>query len=375
MIFAANTPTEIEDPAVIEINKMPARATFFNYESKALAKTNDPSQSKYYQSLNGGWKFNWVRDPADRPMDFYQTDYDDSGWNEIHVPANWEINGYGVPIYLNHPYEFSYNPDPPNIPDGYNPVGSYRKEFIIPSTWEDHRLVIHFGAVKSAFFLWMNGQKVGYSQGSKLPAEFDVTEYVKTGRNLVALQVYRWSDGTYLECQDFWRISGIERDVFLAAEPKLRISDFWAKATLDKSFKDGKFQLEININNDSDSDERISVHTELFKPNGSRVYNKTDRITVPTHSHLSHELEKRILNVDEWTAETPNLYTLQITLKKGYDVVASVSDQIGFRSIEVSGGQFLINGQPILIKGVNRHEHDPVTAHVISRELMEKDIR
>ena len=375
MILVANTPPEIENPAVVEINKMPARATFFTYESKALAKANNLSQSKYYQSLNGDWQFNWVRDPADRPMDFYKTDFDGSGWNEIPVPANWEINGYGVPIYLNHPYEFSYNPDPPNIPDGYNPVGSYRKEFIIPSAWEGNRIVIHFGAVKSAFFLWVNGQQVGYSQGSKLPAEFDITEYVKTGRNLVALQVYRWSDGTYLECQDFWRISGIERDVFLAAEPRIRIADFWAKTPLNKTFKDGDFQLEININNDSDSDERISVQTELFKPNGRRVYNKTDRITVSAHSDLVHGLGKRIMNVDAWTAETPNLYTLQITLKKGYDVIASVSDQIGFRSIEVKAGQFLVNGQPILIKGVNRHEHDPVTGHVISRELMEKDIQ
>jgi beta-galactosidase len=225
LIFA-QTPSEIENPAIYEINKEPGRATFFHFESKELAKTNKLSQSANFQSLNGIWKFNWVRDPANRPKDFYKPEFDDSEWDDFSVPANWEINGYGIPIYLNHPYEFTYEPNPPDIPDGYNPVGSYRKKFRIGNDWANHRIVLHFGAVKSAFFLWINGQKVGYSQGSKLPAEFDITDYIKIGNNLVALEVYRWSDGTYLECQDFWRISGIERDVYLMAEPKIRIVDF-----------------------------------------------------------------------------------------------------------------------------------------------------
>ncbi|MBT6982647.1 MAG: glycoside hydrolase family 2, partial [Candidatus Marinimicrobia bacterium] len=236
----AQSPPEIEDPSIVEINKLPPRATIFNFESKNLAINDNPEHTQYYQSLNGIWKFNWVRNPDDRPLDFFEPNFNDSSWDDFHVPANWEINGYGVPIYLNHPYEFSYHPEPPTIPDGHNPVGSYRKSFTIPEKWKNRRIVIHFGAVKSAFFIWVNGEKVGYSQGSKLPAEFDITEFISIGKNSVALQVYRWSDGSYLECQDFWRISGIERDVYLSAEPKIRIADFWAKTPLDPQFNNGE---------------------------------------------------------------------------------------------------------------------------------------
>ncbi len=374
MILLANSPSAIEDPNIVEVNKLPPRATFFNFESKKLARKADFAHSEYYQSLNGLWKFHWVKDPADRPIDFFLPDYNDTSWDDFLVPANWEINGYGVPIYLNHPYEFSYDPEPPFIPSGYNPVGSYRKKFTIPNTWENRRIIVHFGAVKSAFFIWINGNKVGYSQGSKLPAEFDITEYVKTGDNLISLEVYRWSDGSYLECQDFWRISGIERDVFLIAEPKIRIEDFWAKTPLDENYKNGELDLSIEIMNDNILDERVKVHTELFNQNGTRVYNKHDKITVPSKTKISHILKKTIPNVDVWTAETPNLYALQITIKKGTDVLTSVVDDIGFRSIQVKDGKFLVNGKPILIKGVNRHEHDPKTGHVISRRSMEEDI-
>ena len=374
-MILAQSPPEIEDPSIVEINKLPPRATFFNFESKSLAKIGDISQSEFYHSLNGTWKFNWVREPKDRPLNFYKTNFDDSKWADFPVPANWEINGYGVPIYLNHPYEFSYKPDPPKIPEGYNPVGSYRRNFNIPDSWENRRIVIHFGAVKSAFFIWVNGAKVGYSQGSKLPAEFDITKFISKGKNLVALEVYRWSDGTYLECQDFWRISGIERDIYLMAEPKIRIQDFWAKTPLDDDFKHGEFQLDLNLVNDSNEDEKITVHTELFKSDGRRIFNKSDRVIIPENSSLNHVVEKMIRNVDHWTAENPNLYRLQITVKKGYEILSSVSDEIGFRTMEIKGGQFLVNGQAILIKGVNRHEHDPKDGHVISRELMEKDIQ
>jgi len=374
-ILFAQTPPEIQDPSIVEINKLPPRATFFNFESKTLAHKNDITNSGFYQSLNGTWKFNWVRDPKYRPLDFFKTKFDDSKWDDFLVPANWEINGYGVPIYLNHPYEFSYTPDPPNIPEGYNPVGSYRREFNIPKDWKHRRIVIHFGAVKSAFFIGVNGKKVGYSQGSKLPAEFDITEFVSTGKNLVALEVYRWSDGTYLECQDFWRISGIERDVFLIAEPQVRINDFWAKTPLDAQFMNGEFQLDLNLVNDSNEDGKITVHTELFKSNGRRIFNRSDRVIVLANASLNHSVKKTIRNVDAWTAETPNLYKLQITLKKGYTIISSTTCDIGFRTIEVTGGQLLVNGQAILIKGVNRHEHDPNSGHVISRKLMEKDIQ
>ena len=375
MALSSNIPSEIQDPSIVEIGKMPARATLFNFESRQLSISDDPSRSRYFRSLNGHWKFNWVRDPSDRPIDFFRTDFDDVDWSDIDVPSNWELNGYGVPIYLNHPYEFSYDPDPPRIPEGYNPVGSYRKEFTIPSGWEGRDIIIHFGAVKSAFFIWVNGHQVGYSQGSKLPAEFDITEYVKTGNNLVALEVYRWSDGTYLECQDFWRISGIERDVSLFAEPRIRVADLWAKTPLDESFQDGKLQVDMDIVNGTNKRELVSVLVELFGPKGKRILRKKDDVNMQPRSRIKHEVYKYISDVDHWTAEKPHLYQLVVTLKKGMRTIASTSEQIGFRTIEVKNGQFLVNGQPVLIKGVNRHEHDPLTGHVISKELMERDIK
>ena len=364
-----------EDPSIIEINKEPPRSTFFAYESRSIADSNDPRRSLFYQSLNGNWAFHWVGSPDDRPKNFFRRDFNDIDWDSIHVPANWEINGYGVPIYLNHPYEFTYDPEPPDIPDGYNPVGSYRRHFNIPNEWVGHRILIHFGAVKSAFYIWVNGEKVGYSQGSKLPAEFDITDHVKADENVVALEVYRWSDGSFLECQDFWRISGIERDVYLYAEPKVRIVDFWAKTPLDGSYDKGEFSLEIVIANDTGDHERVTILTELLKPNGKRVFSRMDRVPMDANSKTTHMVKYSVRNVEPWTAETPNLYRLNITVKKGYDVLSVLTDEIGFRTVEVQGGQLLLNGKPIYLKGVNRHEHDPVTGHVISRELMEEDIQ
>ncbi|MFL2982774.1 MAG: glycoside hydrolase family 2 TIM barrel-domain containing protein [Candidatus Neomarinimicrobiota bacterium] len=375
IILASSIPSEIQDPSIVEINKRPARSTFFNFETKQLARLNEPSKSRFFQSLNGSWKFNWVRDPSNRPMDFYRLDFDDRKWSEIDVPSNWELNGYGVPIYLNHPYEFSYNPDPPHIPDGYNPVGSYRKEFIIPSNWSDRDIIIHFGAVKSAFFIWINGHRVGYSQGSKLPAEFDITDYVTIGENLVAIEVYRWSDGTYLECQDFWRISGIERDVYIYSEPRIRISDFWAKTPLDKTLLNGELDLLLDIENNTTQLEKIALSVELFNLKGKRIFIDNEQIVLKENSRKVYNLKKQIVNVKHWTAENPNLYQLIITIKKDMRLISSISQNIGFRTIEVDNGQFLVNGKPILIKGVNRHEHDPLDGHVISRELMEEDIR
>ena len=375
MNLIASTPPEIQNPFIVEQNKQDPRSTFFNFESKKLAIKGDPGKSKFFASLNGNWKFNWVRDPAERPKNFYRPRFNDRNWDNLLVPSNWELSGYGVPIYLNHPYEFSYDPEPPNIPEGYNPVGSYRKRFVIPPSWKNRDIILHFGAVKSAFFVWINGKKVGYSQGSKLPAEFDITDYVKIGENLVALQVYRWSDGTYLECQDFWRISGIERDVFLAAEPKVKISDFWAQTYLKNNFKDGVLDLEIDLSNNTKTNKDISVVVELYHPSGKRILLKTEQLDIGSNSSKTHQFKKIITNVQPWSAEIPNLYTIQITIKNRDKVVTSVADEIGFRTVEIENGQLLVNGKPILIKGVNRHEHDSKTGHVISKALMEEDIR
>jgi beta-galactosidase len=211
MLDAQSLP-EWNNPNIVEINKEPAHAACHYYENGA-----------FQQSLNGNWKFKWSRKPADRPVNFYKNNYSTDDWDDIPVPANWELQGYGVPIYVNHPYEWIKKPKPPLIPMDYNPVGSYKRMFNIPDDWGGRQIFIHFGAVKSAFYVWINGKKVGYSQGSKLPAEFDITDFIHTGNNTVAVEVYRWSDGSWLECQDFWRMSGIERDVYLYATPKVRI--------------------------------------------------------------------------------------------------------------------------------------------------------
>ena len=269
MLGAQEVP-DWENPNVVGINKEPAHATLFPYESRELALQDDPAGSAYFRLLNGTWKFNWVRQPADRPPDFYLEDYDDSGWDEIPVPANWEINGFGVPIYLNSPFEFEENP--PYIHHDYNPVGSYRRTFSLPESWDGRELFIHFGAVKSAMYLWINGQRVGYSQGSKLPAEFNITPYVRTGTNTLALEVYRWSDGSYLECQDFWRISGIERDVFLWAAPKNHIRDLFVIGGLDDEYRDGMLELTADvIDYSGQAADGLTLTVDLLDADGASV--------------------------------------------------------------------------------------------------------
>ncbi|UCE94891.1 MAG: beta-galactosidase, partial [Flavobacteriaceae bacterium] len=358
--FAQTLDPVIENPAVVEINKLPARATFFAYESTELALGNDPKASENYQSLNGTWKFKWTRTPEDRPIDFYKEDYTVSDWDDIKVPANWELEGYGIPIYTNIPYPFSFDkkPSPPDIPDGYNPVGSYKRNFEIPASWEDKQITIHLGAVKSAFYIWVNGEKVGYSQGSKLPAEFDLTPFLKTGQNSIALEVYRWSDGSYLEDQDFWRFSGIERDVYLYATPKVHIQDITILSDLDADYSNGIFNIDIDLANKDSNKFKGNLHVSLSRDEQS-VFKSSRAIAFEKNKDLAETFSGSIANVFHWTAETPNLYTLNLELTdhKGKTLEA-VSRKIGFRNIKIEDGQVLINGQPILIKGVNRHEHD-----------------
>ncbi len=253
-------PADLENPKMFNQNKVEPHAFFVPFPDEQTALFLDNALSPYYRSLNGTWKFNWVKNPVERPTEFMNPDFDVSGWDDIPVPSNWELEGYGIPIYVNQPYEWTKNPEPPYVPHDYNPVGSYRRSFKIPKSWSNQQILIHFGAVKSAFYIWINGEYVGYSQGSKTPAEWNITEFInKTGENIVALQVYRWSDGSYLECQDFWRISGIERDVFLYAMPEIHIRDFFAKTTLINNYLDGLFELNVDIENRSDNDENITI--------------------------------------------------------------------------------------------------------------------
>lgn len=375
-----NTIVDWENPKIFEINKEPAHATFFSFENRLLAFENDRRESTNFISLNGMWKFSWVREPALRPIQFYEEAYDDRNWASFPVPANWEINGYGIPIYVNHPFEFkTKDPTPPDIPDGYNPVGSYRKQFDIPKSWDEKEIFIHFGAVKSAFYIWLNGKKIGYSQGSKLPAEFNLTPYIRQGTNTLAIEVYRWSDGSYLECQDFWRISGIERDVYLYAIPKVHIRDFFVRAGLDANYTNGELEVDIEIKNSSwNAIGPHSIGIELLDPKNENILSTPIQRSFPIKPNgvFKHTFREKVSSPSQWSAEVPNLYTLLITHKDANGKTVEVtSSKIGFRKVEIQKGQLLVNGKAILVKGVNRHEHDPITGHVISKERMLQDIQ
>ncbi|RMA78832.1 glycoside hydrolase family 2 TIM barrel-domain containing protein [Umboniibacter marinipuniceus] len=364
-----------QDPTVFRINKLPSRSFFYSYRSAEEVNTTNPFQSSNHLLLNGEWQFNWVENPQSKIEGFEHNDFDDSQWDTIPVPANWEINGYGIPYYHSHNC-FAPNVTPPELPQTYNPVGQYRKQFTLPDTWQNERVVAHFGAVKSAFYVYVNGQRVGYSEDSKTQAEFDITDYLKAGDNTLALEVYRYSDGSYFECQDMWRLSGIERDVYLFATPKVHIADYHSEATLSADFEDGILNLSTRIANVDSGTHRDLALKVSVSDNGETLAEE-----LLTMGSLSSDSEQTInwqltlADIEAWSAERPKLYQLDLTLLADDQAIEYVSNRIGFRSSELRNGQFLINGQPVLFKGVNRHEHDPVTGHVVSRESMELDAR
>ncbi|WP_282056712.1 glycoside hydrolase family 2 TIM barrel-domain containing protein [Maribacter luteus] len=358
-----------ETPENISINKEDPHAYFISYESEKEA-IKDELQTKHYQSLNGDWQFNWSENADKRDKYFYQLNKSMKG--TIPVPSNWQMHGLGYPFYANIIYPFPKNK--PYVPHDYNPVGQYKRVFDIDGAWEDKEIFIHFGAVKSAFYLWVNGQKVGYSQGSKLPAEFNITKYVKAGKNEVALEVYQFTDASYIEDIDFWRLGGIERDVFLQARPKLMIHDFFAKTTLDKSFSNGLLNLSVDLKS-VDKQEKGTFEVRVY--DGTQlIYNSSQKLQLKKGERQTLDFKTEIKNVKAWSAEKPNLYTLFLSLKDSNGTLLEcTSQQLGFRTIELKNGQLLVNGKPILFKGVNRHEHDPKSGHVISKEVMLKDIQ
>ncbi|MDR0612818.1 MAG: DUF4981 domain-containing protein [Dysgonamonadaceae bacterium] len=381
---------EWQDVSITNVNRLPMRASAFAFENLNLAKKGKKEQSAYFQSLNGLWKFKWVENPSLRPVDFYLDSYNVNHWDNFQVPANWEFNNtgktYGYPIYVNHPYEFgARHPDPDslveNIPSGYNPVGLYRRTFTLPVSWKGREVFIHLGAVKSAFYLWINGQYAGYSEDSKLEAEFNITPYLRSGKNTVAIEVYRWSIGSYLECQDFWRISGIERDVYLYARPKMDVRDFKVTSRLDEQYKDGIFNVSVEVNNlNLKRNEKAAKPVQyklklvLSDASGKQVFAQEKEQSFSTYSDFV-TVETRLPDIKPWSAEIPNLYTLYITLQDALGKVLEVIPcRTGFRTVEIKNAQFLVNGQPVYIKGVNRHEHHPLTAHVLSKADMHKDI-
>jgi beta-galactosidase len=370
-------PADLVNPAMFNQNKEEPHATLIPHTDCLAVMWNNPKDSPYYKSLNGTWKFHWVRKPADRPKLFYQADFDVSGWDDIPVPSNWEIQGYGIPIYVNQPYAWTRDPDPPNVPEDWNPVGSYKRKFTIPAEWKDRQIFLHFGAVKSAMYLWINGQKVGYSQGAKTPAEWNITPYLIEGENDLAVEVYRWSDGSYLECQDFWRISGIERDVYLFSTPDIHIRDFFASASLDENYQDGILQVTADIVSYKPKQKYKGYYLEILfgDKNQNMLYSdETDIVLKKGSTEIT--FETTIDNPKKWSAETPVLYTMALHIKdKNKNLVEVVGCNIGFRKVEIKNGQLLVNGKAILLKGVNRHEHDQYTGHVISEESMLEDIK
>lgn len=358
------------DPAVNRVNVEPSRAHFFAYESEELSRSAKKETSKRFMSIEGMWKFLWVKDHNNAPAGFYQTNYDDSRWVEFPVPGLFEIKGYGDRIYKNVGYAWAtqFESKPPYIEELNNYTGSYRREFIIPEDWKGMDIFMHVGSATSNLTVWVNGKYVGYSEDSKAAAEFNLTKYLVPGKkNLIAMQVMRWCDGSYLEDQDFWRFTGIAREAYLYARPKTHIRDIQLKQDYDYEKSQAWIGYKIDVKNPSG----CSLEIELKAPDGSTVY-KHDGHKWPYYAEEWFGLDRGIL---PWSAEMPVLYDLYVTLKRGTSVLEVVRQRVGFRRIEIKNQQLLVNGQPVLIKGVDRHELDPDGGYVISMNRMKQDIQ
>jgi beta-galactosidase len=357
-----------ENPAVYARGKLAASATHFPFETREAALAGDPARSSRYQSLDGPWSFAFSPSSDAVPAGFEKPDYDVSAWKTIKVPALWQTEGYDQPRYNNITYPFPANR--PLIPHETNPVGSYRRTFEIPADWSGQDVILHIGAAGSAYRVWVNGQEAGYSEDSKLPSEFDVTRLLTPGQaNIVAIQIHRWSDGSYLEDQDFWRVSGIERSVYLKAAPKARLTDLFVHAGLDKAYRDGVLSTDVALTR---RDQAVTVRMTLLDGDKAVV---TKDAKVAAGAGKTQTLSAAVPGVRQWTAETPNLYTLLVEVldAKG-QVIQATPQRIGFRTVEIKDGRVMVNGRPIVIRGVNRHEHDPETFHVISEASMRRDI-
>nr|WP_321452959.1 glycoside hydrolase family 2 TIM barrel-domain containing protein [uncultured Carboxylicivirga sp.] len=379
-----------EDINVLEWNKEPAHATFNSFADvdKALAKTDEGKI--FYKSLDGVWKFNWVSDPEKRAVDFTKEDFSAEGWDSIPVPANWELHGFGDPIYVNHQYEFAdykapiskeitfvdgkIPANPGQVPHDINPVGTYFRHFQFDGSADENEIFLHIGAMKAGGFVWINGEYVGYSQDSKLPAEFNITPYLKRGDNTIAIQIFRWTDGSYLECQDFWRVSGIERSVYLYGQPKLRVRDFQVVSTLTNDYKDGNLEVQVDLKNHLDKKQKSTFTAQLLDENNKVVWSDSKALAVEAASESSINFATTIPDVKSWNAEHPHLYTLTFYLDGKKIKGEAIATAIGFRSVEIKRGLLLVNGVPVTLKGVNTQETNPETGHVISREQILKDI-
>jgi beta-galactosidase len=378
--IGAPIPSEIENPELLGINKEPYHATLMPYANLQEALIARRHSSSLCRSLNGLWKFNWVPRPEQRPVDFYKPDFDVSAWKEIPVPSNWEVQGYGTPFYRNLGY--TIKKDFPHVmsepEEKYtafkerNPVGSYRREFNVPAEWAVRRNFITFDGVDCAFFLWVNGEKVGFSVNSRNAADFDLTKYLKPGKNMIAVEVYQYSSGTWLEDQDMWRLHGIFRNVTLWSAPQVHIRDFFVKTDLDKDYKDATLEVTAKIKNFDDKAAKAQTFTAtLYDKDGKEIAKGS------VTSNKLNAKQEEVLNVkfpvsnpQKWTAETPNLYTLVLINSEG----EILSTKVGFRKIEINERIFTVNGVPIKLKGVNRHEHWSDVGHAITEEQMIRDL-
>ena len=371
---------DLENPSVTGRNRMPPHATmtrFPTWESAVGSPgTTGRAASPWVKSLNGDWRFHWVRNAEDRPKDFWRDDFDDTAWDLIEVPSNWELVGYGVPIYTNIPYPF--DPDPPRVPVEWSPVGSYRRSFEVPADWNGMRVLLHLGSVKSAGYVWVNGQEVGFTKGSKTPSEFDLTDYIRSGEpNSLAIEVYRFSDGAYLEGQDYWKISGLERDVFLFAVPEVHIADFEVRPELEVASGNGRLTVDAVVRNEGADRASRTVRVDLLDADGRSVLpaRLEASVEVDAGSQADARVAASVPTPAPWTAETPDLYTLTLELlDESGGTTEAMAARIGFRDVRIADGQLKVNGVPITIRGVNRHEHDPHTGRVISDQRMRDEI-
>ncbi|MGQ8337437.1 glycoside hydrolase family 2 TIM barrel-domain containing protein [Sunxiuqinia sp. A32] len=370
--FEEMNPKPWEDPEIVQINKEDPRAAYIPYTSIDQANEDVMWNSPLLQTLNGTWKFHLSQNPGERPYWFFKDDYDTRDWDEIEVPSNWEVQGFDYPIYTN--VDYPHAKTPPLIQENYNPVGSYKRTFEIPADWDGKEIYLHFGAASSCLSVWVNEQYVGYSEDSKTPAEFNVTNVIKEGKNSLAVEIHRWSDASYLEDQDFWRLSGITRDSYVMARNKKHIDDFRVISTLDENYQNGVFELTVDLANLSEEQTDVTVDAELF--DGDQSIQKFSEKVALAKIDESTSFKALIPNVKAWTAETPNLYKLLISLKDGEgNLIEVVRQDVGFRTVEIKNSQLMVNGKPIYVKGVNLHEHHDVNGHVVDKETMLKDIK
>ncbi|HEY3370469.1 MAG TPA: glycoside hydrolase family 2 TIM barrel-domain containing protein [Prolixibacteraceae bacterium] len=369
--FEDKSPHDWENPAVSEINRELPRAYFIPFASTKEAMQNNLWKSPFIQSLNGTWQFNLSHNPYIRPFYFFKDDYDTKDWTTIQVPGNWEMQGFDIPIYTN--IRYPHEATPPKIQKDYNPVGSYKRSFTIPENWNGQDIYLHFGAVSSAMYVWVNEQKVGYSEDSKTPAEFNISKYLKKGTNTLAVEVYRWCDGSYLEDQDFWRMSGITRDVFLMARNPQHIRDFRVSSPLVNNYQDGDFKLTVEVANTAKTNP--SVNLEAILMDGEKKVAQINQVIKTGPQPVTSTNSIMVPAAKPWSAENPNLYQLLITLKdNGGKVIEVLRQDVGFRTIEIKNAQLLVNGVAINVKGVNIHEHNETTGHYQDEATMLKDI-